>query len=199
MFRLPHASGSIFRLGWTNDANLKFTQKYLPAIANKVRGDPIYFNKGAQSVRGEPPPWNPVFATVRGEAKTVNDNDSQRIMSAILKDLGTPPTTCSFPKRAWTCLNKVKDAVREFIDELEEHCGVSDESVITVLLRDGSILADANIPPGSYRSTQDIHTDVAYEEGLEDARGIHVLRVSSVIVPLEEGGADIYVSYCLHD
>ena len=89
----------------------------------------------------------------------------------------------------------MKTSIRQCIQEFEG--GGEGNGPVTVLLRDGSILADARLSPGSYRSTQDLHTDVALllpTEKLEDARKMPVVRVWGVIVSLEEPGVDLYVS-----
>ena len=63
------------------DDSLKFKSKYLPDLANKAWKEPTFFNMGLND-------WKSVFVTVRGEDKSVHDNDSQRMMTSIIKRSG---------------------------------------------------------------------------------------------------------------
>ena len=116
-----------------------------------------------------------VFVSARGPNKELDTNGGQRQSIPILR---YPPYKAD--KSAWGNINTLKDDIRKVVQVL------ANEPKSQVMLRHGSIIRDQPVASGELRKSQDLHTDVDFDDSGP--------KVYGVIVPLDHNGTSIYVS-----
>jgi len=117
--------------------------------------------------------YKDVFVSARGLNKELDTNGGQRQSIPLIR----------YPKYSrisWGRISMLKDDIRPVVQAL------ANKPDCQVMLRHASIIRDQPLAMGEMRKSQDLHTDVDFDD-----KGP---KVYGVIVPLSRNGTSIYVS-----